>query len=206
VPESGNWHGGTPTRWTAALPAATVWIDLRRAQPWREFPEHTVRSCDGASICLRSRFRRPPVSSRTVGFPESGWRPGLSPLGLPALRRNSSAGSHTPRRCRFTERLDILQTPHASGSASRCGSLRCPSCAESPFALLRRYLFRSGLYWASLEGVTPPSSLIRAHAPNHPPPAAFSVSFGKRVFAGCCQPLLENGPSRRYLRNPCIGA
>ena len=22
VPESGNWHGGTPTRWTAALPAA----------------------------------------------------------------------------------------------------------------------------------------------------------------------------------------
>ena len=26
------------------------------------------------------------------------------------------------------------------------------------------------------------------------------------VFAGCCQSLLVDGPSRRYLRNPCIGA
>ena len=27
-----------------------------------------------------------------------------------------------------------------------------------------------------------------------------------RVFAGCCEPLLEDGPSRRYLLNLCIGA
>ena len=26
------------------------------------------------------------------------------------------------------------------------------------------------------------------------------------VFAGCCQPLLGDGPSRRYLCNPCMGA
>ena len=28
----------------------------------------------------------------------------------------------------------------------------------------------------------------------------------RTIFAGCCQSLLEVGPSRRYLRIPCIGA
>ena len=28
----------------------------------------------------------------------------------------------------------------------------------------------------------------------------------RKVFAGCCQPLLEVGPSRRYLCDLCIGA
>ena len=26
------------------------------------------------------------------------------------------------------------------------------------------------------------------------------------VYAGCCYSLLGDGPSRRYLRNPCMGA
>jgi len=33
-----------------------------------------------------------------------------------------------------------------------------------------------------------------------------SVSLFRQVFAGCCEPLLEDGPSRRYLYGPCIGA
>ena len=28
----------------------------------------------------------------------------------------------------------------------------------------------------------------------------------RKVFAGCCQPLLDDGPSRRYLHNLCKGA
>jgi hypothetical protein len=56
------------------------------------------------------------------------------------------------------------------------------------------------------EGVTPPSSLLRAHAPDHIPPAAYGHCLGQRVLAGCCQPLLGNGPSRHYLCNPCVGA
>jgi hypothetical protein len=55
------------------------------------------------------------------------------------------------------------------------------------------------------EGITPPSSLIRAHAPDQNPPSAFGFPI-QRVFAGCCQSLLGDGPSRRYLCNPCIGA
>ena len=48
-------------------------------------------------------------------------------------------------------------------------------------------------------GITPPSSLLRAHAPVLPPPRA-SVAYPQhQVCAGCCQPLLGEGPSRRCL-------
>ena len=33
-----------------------------------------------------------------------------------------------------------------------------------------------------------------------------SVSLLRYVFAGCCEPLLEDGPSRHYLCNPYVGA
>ena len=32
------------------------------------------------------------------------------------------------------------------------------------------------------------------------------LSLLRKVFAGCCQSLLENGPSRHYLRNLCMVA
>jgi hypothetical protein len=61
-------------------------------------------------------------------------------------------------------------------------------------------------------GVTLSSSLIRAHAPDHIPPTAFSLGLGPWVCAGCCQPRLRCGPSRRYLcgsvprcLDPCRG-
>ena len=39
-----------------------------------------------------------------------------------------------------------------------------------------------------------------AHAPDHNPLAASGCPLGRQVFAGCCEPLLEDGPSRHYLR------
>ena len=33
-----------------------------------------------------------------------------------------------------------------------------------------------------------------------------SVSLFRQVFADCCEPLLDDGPSRRYLCDPCTGA
>jgi len=50
-------------------------------------------------------------------------------------------------------------------------------------------------------GVTPPSSLLRAHAPVLLPPTAYGHSLGQRVFAGRCQPRLAIAPSRRYSAN-----
>ncbi len=51
-------------------------------------------------------------------------------------------------------------------------------------------------------GVTLPSSLIRTHATILNPPYAYGINLEHKVFAGCCQPLLEVGSSRRYLYKP----
>ncbi len=51
----------------------------------------------GSHLHHRPRFPRPPVSSRTVGFPESGWRPWPIPNRPSHYRRSLSAGPHTPR-------------------------------------------------------------------------------------------------------------
>lgn len=48
-----------------------------------------------------------------------------------------------------------------------------PPRAQSPFARSRRYLHRRNVYSTTSEGVTPPSSLIRTHAPDQIPPVLF---------------------------------
>ena len=54
----------------------------------------------------------------------------------------------------------------------------------------------SGTTW---KGVTPSSPLVRAHAPDQNPPTDFGLDLLRWVLAGCYQPLLGDGPSRRYL-------
>jgi hypothetical protein len=56
------------------------------------------------------------------------------------------------------------------------------------------------------EGITPPSSLILAHAPDQNPLVTSVCRLVPRVFAGCCVPLLGVGLSRRYLLNLYMGA
>ena len=90
------------------------------------------------------------------------------------------------------------------GSVSR--TIQGPPRAQSPFARWKRYPHRRDVYRSTSEGVTPPSSLLRTHAPDQNPPSVFGLSLDQRVFAGCCQSLLGVGPSRRYLCNPYIGA
>ena len=89
------------------------------------------------------------------------------------------------------------------GSVSR--TIQGPPCAQSPFARLRRYPFRRDVFCITSEGVTPPSLLLRTHAPDQNPPILF-VPLIRRVLADCRQSLLGGGPSRRYLCNPSIGA
>ena len=59
---------------------------------------------------------------------------------------------------------------------------------------------------AASESVTPPSSLLQAHAPDLAPPRSSGLPIGHGVFAGCCQPLLRQGPSQHYPCTPCVGA
>jgi hypothetical protein len=54
-----------------------------------------------------------------------------------------------------------------------------PPRAQSPFARLRRYLFRRDLSCIASEGVTPPSSLLRTHAPDPHPPLLFGSPYSR---------------------------
>ena len=56
------------------------------------------------------------------------------------------------------------------------------------------------------KGITLSSSLLRTHAPNLYPPSDFRNALIRKVFAGCCQPLLRKGPSQRYLCRPSLCA
>ena len=63
------------------------------------------------------------------------------------------------------------------------GTIQGPPRAQSPFARLRRYLFRRDVFCITSEGVTPPSSLLRTHAPDQSPP----VLFGSPYSTGLCR-------------------
>ena len=69
------------------------------------------------------------------------------------------------------------------GSASRTN--QGPPRAQSPFARSRRYLHRHEVLCFTSEGVTPPSSLLRTHAPDQNPPANFDSPYK----AGLCRLL-----------------
>src|SRR4030095_16392779 len=75
-----------------------------------EFPALALSICKvGASFHHGLRFRRPPLSSRTVGFPEYGWRPWLSPLGLPMTTEAYMLTHLPPSPPWFAPWLDTLR-------------------------------------------------------------------------------------------------
>ena len=124
-----------------------------------------------------------------MGFPQSGWRPWLSSGSLSLSRRGSSARPHTPRTTWFAPRL-VANLP-LSTLLRLCVRWWCRSSTamtESPFASLRRYLAEGSVYRSSI-GVTQPSSLVWAHAPDPAPPPAFghsSVWGSVQVAASPC--------------------
>ena len=61
------------------------------------------------------------------------------------------------------------------GPVSR--TIQGPPRVQSPFARLRRYLSRRDFFCISSEDVTPPSSLLRTHAPDQNPPAFFGFPY-----------------------------
>ena len=91
------------------------------------------------------------------------------------------------------------------GSESEAVPLRCPLCAKSPFARSRCYLLRRGVSPHVRESY--PSFIAHTGSCARPKPSPrLRLSLFRLVFAGCCQPLLGDGLSQRYLRNLCKGA
>jgi hypothetical protein len=80
-----------------------------------------------------------------------------------------------------------------------------PPSAQSPFARLGSYLRRRDVQHLVRERY--PSFIALTDSCARPKSShRLRLSLFRPVFAGCCQPLLEDGPSRRYLRNLCRGA
>jgi hypothetical protein len=116
-------------------------------------------------------------------------------LAHPSLRHDGVCLAPSPRCRPRVTRLCVRSVPDFRGR-------RVPR-APLPGMGVTRAGATSKAAW---RGVTPSSSLIRAHAPDHRPPRASGKPVVRAVFAGCRQSLLGDGPSRHYLCDPCAGA
>ena len=92
-----------------------------------------------------------------------------------------------------------VMSSHGPGSlATQCPGPLCPP----------RVLPRVGTTSrVASESVTPPSSLLWAHAPDQIPPRASDSSlYTRSLQVVAVSPCWGDGPSRRYLCDPCVGA
>ena len=96
------------------------------------------------SDSLNPRFRKAPLSSRTVGFPESGWRQQHFPEGPSQTSRGLSTRLHTPLGCMIIPpaRHPLRLSPFPWHSVQMVFPIWCPPLTESPFARSRCYLLR----------------------------------------------------------------
>ena len=99
--------------------------------------------------------------------------------------------------CRLTGAFIIAPLPHRL--------LRSAECPESLRLSWVLPAIRMSLKNTS-EDVTPPSSLLRTHAPDQISPSPSGFPLDRWVFAGFRQSLLRDGASQHYLCNPCVGA
>ena len=88
---------------------------------------------------------------------------------------------------------------------SKSGASQGPPGAQSPFARTRCYLLRCNIL-RHIRGHYPSFIALTGSCARPNPSRRLQLSLIRQVFAGCRQSLLEDGPSRHYLCNPCVGA
>ena len=144
-------------------------------------------------------FSEAPLSCRTAEFPRSGWK-SWPFVGEPSHpQRRLSAGSHTPRHAWFTRHF--VPSPTSAVPSSVSGHRADHGTTKYPESLcLISALPLSGRCVSS-----PARTLLLGHRSyglirqSPPAPLSFGLSLVRGVSAGCYQPLLPAGPSRRYL-------
>ena len=145
----------------------------------------------GASFHHGPRFRRPPCDPGRWAFPSPVLT--LASLWSPSQRaRSLSADPHPPRRspvC-FHGRA-IVPRPYSVRVL-----LERPS-AQSPFARARCYLARRDLS-DHVSRRSPAVIAPTGSCASPPPSSCLGDILGHQVCAGCGQPRLGRGPSRRY--------
>jgi hypothetical protein len=100
--------------------------------------------------------------------------------------------------------------PCYPGSESWHGSFLMPAMCREPLCSLKVVTSCAVMYSITSESITPPSSLILAHAPDQIPPAAFDST----IATGLCHAMaLSPVPAGRWpfpsppqRDNPCVGA
>jgi Protein of unknown function (DUF4238) len=136
------------------------WVLKGEFDVQQKSPGCRVRWWRGSGLRMMPTFPPPPPSFRTAGFPQYGWKVGLSGSAFPHVAQVKPAPGIPCTTCRFASALRAL----------RCLILRSALCRNSEFGgalpceelspLPKRPSLRSGLYCPS------PSSLNRPH-PSH---------------------------------------
>ena len=138
---------------------------------------------------LASRFHKPPVSSRTVGFPESGWRPWHFFKRPSRADRGLSAYSHTPPSTRFAarfrENISGLQSFHYVQAPTLD---RLPGCTHRSLSARRP----GRLHHAPLGWLPAPSCGIATY-PNRATDTAVLSPAGLQPCRMLRRPCYSNG-------------
>ena len=191
----------------SAFPCCCCRVETWRAQLQAESDRQTLfRLRRGFLVPPWLTFPRAPLSSRTVGFPESGWQRQLSPKDLPSQPEVQALARIHPWVVRLYLRLDDAAV--AMRTLALCPDAAAPYRplpAESPFARAGRYPPQGDVPHLLDQRYL----VFVAHIGSCAPPYAsgrLCFSLVRLVFAGCCKPLLAEGGSRRYLRDLCEGA
>jgi len=170
-----------------------VGIEMRRAHDLRvrwlihQFPDGPQ------SGSLITPFPQASLRSRTVEFPESGSDLGPTPRSSSWEERGLSADSHAPLlNPVYFQGRSVVHRPHVL----LVRLLLEPPSAQSPFARSRCYLSRRGVAH-HISGHYPTFLATTGSCASPRPSPRLGFTLGQRVFAGCCQPRLGKGPSRR---------
>ena len=159
----------------------------------REFPTLALSIREvGSSFHHGPRFRRPPYDPGRWDFPSPVLT--LAPRRSPSHTvRSFSADSHTPLPALVCfPRGSMVPRPYSVRLL-----LELPS-AQSPFARARCHRARhDGTHHVS--GHSPTFIALTGSCASPQPSRCLGGILGQWVCAGCCQPLLGEGPSRRSL-------
>jgi hypothetical protein len=171
------------------LPFPSSWAGrdrtAARATLGGEFPARALSIREvGSSFLHGPRFRRPPCAPGRSDVP----RPVLTLASLrsPSHRvRSFSADPHTPLPVMVCfQGRSIVHRPDMSGYSWSCHVPRAPLHDQGVTSLVV-------VSWTTSAGVTPPSSLLRAHAPVLNPPRASVCPSNTRSVQVAVSPCWE---------------
>ena len=186
----GGWSGRSTAR--AAVGGE---FPVRTLSVVRRVPSSAIAHVSASPLCHPGRSDFPsPVGDHN--FP---------PTAFPYPTRLKRSLAFTPLGCGLPSvSTKLALSPHSQVLSPVRWALPCPSWPRvpSPFPGITLPGAASKRLEPALPGRLRSYGLMRQTWMLRGP----SLSLSSTVFAGCCEPLLQTGPSRHYLCNPCPGA